>query len=212
MGSLSHLKGWDFAYASVGKFLCQWAVLESHLNDALAAALDIEGAPMAILRGNVQLRDKLHILRTAVTLYQSEVAAKPLVKVLHKIGNYSTTRNMMAHEAFLPTDAGDAVEFLVIKAKGKLEFPTVVWSSQEFEAAYNEIESLAQSIEAGIDQFKMPRLALTLARQPANVLASLGWPALDLPDSPNRLPQSDRGSHQSTNEEQPPEHPSPPEK
>ncbi len=112
--------------ALVGNFLALWANMEAKIRDAIAKALGLSDIQSAIVSANIQLRDKVHILRTAVDLSpirpQSEVSR--FKSVLQSILDYAPTRNMMAHDMFGPSEDGSGVEFMVVKAKGKLQFPS----------------------------------------------------------------------------------------
>jgi hypothetical protein len=53
-------------FALVGEFLRAWSLMESALQDAIAAALDIEGLKAHILCANMRFRDKLHVIASLV--------------------------------------------------------------------------------------------------------------------------------------------------
>jgi hypothetical protein len=132
-------KAWNKTYQSVGEFLFNWAALEGELKNALETALGLDIVSTAIVVANTQLRDKLNILKTAAHLYNPKGKATAVTKILTEIGNYSTVRNMMAHDFFAPTDDGKAVQFYSTKAKGKLSFVPIVWEPKHFDAAYRRV-------------------------------------------------------------------------
>lgn len=55
-------------FALVGAFLCQWSLMEREINQAIGKVLGLEFAQTAIVAANISLRDKIHILRTALTI------------------------------------------------------------------------------------------------------------------------------------------------
>jgi len=166
---------WDEAFAYVGRFLWHWASLERELRRALQASLELGALQSSILSANVQLRDKLNILKTVLDLYGHE-KAPGLVKTLNNIGTFSSARNMMAHEFFGVTGDEKAVEFFTTKAKGKLDLPSIRWREAEFEAAYDKINRLKDEVKEGMEAFKRPRASSAFLNQtlPIGGLFGLG--------------------------------------
>ena len=133
--------------ALVGEFLRRWSNLESVLHDALAAAIGLDDTMRAILCANVQLRDKIHILRTIVgisTIGKSEKSSFDTTLVA--IADYSPQRNLMAHVPFGPDDEGKGVLFLQVKAKGKFSQPKEVWTVDKFDAEYHKIDDFREQL------------------------------------------------------------------
>lgn len=167
------------AYRLVGQFLHEWGLLEMELRDALQKALGLTALQAAIVGSNTQLRDKLHILRTAVNL-----AAIPKEEqenyntTLNQIATYSTTRNMMAHDAFFPSVDGKGVRFFVIKAKGNFDIPHVVWDERKFQEEFDKIAAFTKTIEKLSASFENSNLARALHQanmhQPKPGLFGLG--------------------------------------
>jgi hypothetical protein len=58
--------------ALVGEFLRRWSRMQGTLHDALASAMKLDDTMRAILCANIQLRDKIHILRTIVDVSAME--------------------------------------------------------------------------------------------------------------------------------------------
>ncbi len=135
-------------FALVGKFLFEWAYMETRLREALQKALNLEQMQAVIVASNIQLRDKIHILRSAVFVSTNllENDRNHFDQVLKDIANYSPKRNMVAHDAFVQDNSGDGVSFLVIKAKGKLNIPDMDWSIADFEEAYTTISGFAKEL------------------------------------------------------------------
>jgi hypothetical protein len=133
----------------VGKFLQNWAAMEEVMRLAMEKLLQLDEFQAAIIASNIQLWDKINILRTLVSrLPFDEDKIKQFNDVLVKIGKASRNRNMMAHNAFAPSPDGKGVSFSVIKAKGKLEFPDTVWEVAKFDEEYAKVERL----KAGLDK------------------------------------------------------------
>src|SRR5438128_2420576 len=98
--------------------------MEAALNMALAVAMRLDDTMRMILCANLQLRDKLNILRTIVDSSSMTEDAKEQFKAgLQKVSDYSWKRNMMAHDNFSLDEKGLGVLFHQIKAKGKLSQP-----------------------------------------------------------------------------------------
>ena len=131
--------------AMVGYFLQFWSVLESTVNRALEYALDLTSLQGTIVAKNIMMRDKIHILKTLVDLRGVDV--ERFKAVLEEISTLSGDRNMMAHDMFFPDDEGDGVQFLVVKAKGKLAFPKTHWSAAAFLKKYVRLSKLAKDAE-----------------------------------------------------------------
>lgn len=158
------------AYALVGKFLFKWALMEGQIKSALGKALDLDNIKTSIIVANIQFRDKIHILRTALHYADVTIDDRDRLKtVLQKVANYSAVRNMMAHEMFGPAENG-GVEFLVIKAKGEIKLPKEEWSVTQFEEAYKKLDHYSAEI-------KNIRRAIDYARLSRGLLTSgLQWP------------------------------------
>jgi hypothetical protein len=52
------------AYALIGQFLKRWSNLEQQIHEAIGAALGLDETRRYILCANLQLRDKINVLRT----------------------------------------------------------------------------------------------------------------------------------------------------
>ena len=106
--------------ALVGQFLKQWSAMEIELHEAIRVAMKLDDTMRAILCANVHLRDKIHILRTIISVSALDDTTKTYYKKkLENLGDFSLHRNMMAHDTFNPDDSGDGVVFSPVKSKGK---------------------------------------------------------------------------------------------
>lgn len=126
--------------ALVGQYLQCWSLVEATLNEALRRALTLSYIQSAIVSRNVQLRDKIHILKTIANVI--DVDAKRFTASLDTFSGMAWQRNMAAHDGFVPDQTGDGVRFVVVKAKGKLDFPETTWSTDEFFQKFAELETL----------------------------------------------------------------------
>jgi hypothetical protein len=167
----------------VGEFLQHWAFMEAELRDTLQKALGLNNIQGYTLASNIQLRDKISILRTAAYLSVGgdDDERRQNDKTLSAIADYATAnRNMMAHDMFGPAEDGKNVVFFVVKAKGKLVFPNTVWTETDFENAHKEIDGFTaflKELRKKIDRTKVAQ-ALT-ASPPTGGL--LGLTLADLP-------------------------------
>lgn len=129
------------------------------MQKAIAVALDLDLRETAIVCANIQLRDKLNILRTAASVANHR-NAKKAAKILTEIGDLTPRRNMMAHDFFFPSPKEPAVQFSVIKAKGKFDMPATLWTVDQFYEAYEKIDDL-------IDRLSKCRGAFKARKNPA---------------------------------------------
>ncbi|HEV2550353.1 MAG TPA: hypothetical protein VGU20_23780 [Stellaceae bacterium] len=134
--------------ALVGMFLQRWALMEDALRGALGKALGLNKIQTAIVASNTQLRDKIHILRTAVeaTFFDPASDKDRFKSVLQSIAEAAWKRNMIAHVLFFEPDKGDGVQFFVTKAKGKLDIPETIWDIAKFETEYLEIDHFTDEL------------------------------------------------------------------
>lgn len=172
---------------------------EAALGEVMTKALGLSSLVSAIVRVNVTLAAKVHIVRTLLSIE----AVMPLDykekadKMLEGYSNYTWARNMMAHNFFRAK--GDAVEFHVVQAKGKISIPERSWSVEDFDAANDtlmgytkEFSALARKItrlpsakEEEIKDFLSPLLTTLGHPLPMGELAGLAsfGPLYPLPQS-----------------------------
>ena len=136
------------AMALAGHYLQSFALMESALNSTIGAALKLDGIQTLIVCKNIQLRDKIKILRTLVSVaFITEPARTGYDKMVARIGDVSNDRNMVAHDLFFPHHEGDGIEFLVTKATGKVQFPKHQWSVDDVEARCEELRLIAGKLK-----------------------------------------------------------------
>lgn len=144
-------------YQLVGQFMQQWALLEATLKDAVEKALKLTVVQAVIITNNIQLRDKIRILRTAVDflLPKPEDECKRLKERLLEITDFATRkRNVLAHEVFGPAKDGDGVRFVIARARGAIDFPKIVWKESDFKKHYDEIQAFTEEVEALAKRFE----------------------------------------------------------
>jgi hypothetical protein len=178
--------------ALVGSFLQTWAFLENSINTALGEALGLNRLQTLIVARNVQFTAKIHILKTAVWHSEkatlSDTKRTEYQKILTEIQGYSPVRNMMAHDLFMTSETTDGVEFSVIKAKGKLQFPDEIWSIEKFDTEKEKVLAWRQQVRALIEDLKGMTLNKLLAEALINPYVPTEGPfGLGVP-SPGSLP------------------------
>jgi hypothetical protein len=137
------------AYALVGSFLQTWSFMEGALNSVIGTALSLKITTEAILCQNIQFRDKIHILRTLISISPlPTVEKKRIDRILNKLAEYSKYRNVIAHNPFGPSQVNDGVQFNVIRARGSLQLPELDWAVAQFEEHYQTIVDFSNELEA----------------------------------------------------------------
>lgn len=130
------------AMALVGHYLQSFAMMESAVNSAISKALKLDPVQGIIVCKNISFRDKIHILRTLLSISPvTSAVIKTHDEMLNEVGRYSADRNMVAHELFGAHPAKGGVEFLVAKAKGKLRMPETFWTVDEVEEKSDKLLS-----------------------------------------------------------------------
>jgi hypothetical protein len=184
------------AYVLVGRFLSYFALLESTINNCVGKVLRLDGLQTYIVTRNTQFRDKINILKAAATLALPQGSA--LVGLLDEAASISKDRNIVAHEVFGVSEDERGVEFLAVRARGKLTFPKIVWTPKYFQEKYDWMHRVTKGIQHETESgLRIIALADALVKQPTNVLAGLApysflSPHTPLPlHSPVATPQPD---------------------
>jgi hypothetical protein len=120
----------DRAYRLVGKFMSDWAFLEYELNQGIRRLADLGTLETVAITANMQVRDKIHALKTLLNLFHPEDDAADIDSLMTKIGNMAGDRNTLAHTMFYGHEKG--VELSMTKAKGKLQATSVIWPTKQF--------------------------------------------------------------------------------
>jgi hypothetical protein len=145
------------AYALVGSYLQSWGFMEGQLNSAIGNVLGLSLIPEAIVSRNVQFRDKLNIIKTALGLqgHFTDEERKRYLKLIKTISDRSADRNLIAHEWFCADSDGDGVKFSIVKAKGKFELPDTRWTVADFVTKCDELNDFFLGLVALEEQLKM---------------------------------------------------------
>lgn len=149
----------------VGHYMQNWALMEAELNEALFAAMRTRPVTSVVIARNTFLRTKISILRSLVGLLPIEPAgAAALEKLLKRIEKLSGDRNMVAHDVFLPHPKG--VQFLVVKARGRVDVTTVIWTPKDFKTRCLELQEIRQDLNCVPEGIKDAQKALSKYEDP----------------------------------------------
>jgi hypothetical protein len=134
--------------ALVGDFLRRWSNMEQTMHLAISAATKLEPLMNTIICANLTMREKLNILLTLVDTSNIEPSERKAAfkSMLRKIGEYASSRNMIAHNFFLPGASAPSVVFMPIKAKGNFDAPNVIWHEADFKREYEKIDAFAKEL------------------------------------------------------------------
>ena len=161
----------------VGEFMFYFAALEGSLNSGVRELLHIKGLEGLVITANIQMRDKVAIVRTILAMQgtKSEEWRTNANLLLNEIVKLSEDRNKIAHNFFAPEDGG-GVQIYTVKAKGRFELPTLVWSKDDFndkaQRAANCAERLKQTVAAALTP--QEGLAALFVQQPTQGSETLG--------------------------------------
>ncbi|UFI03453.1 hypothetical protein [Roseibium aggregatum] len=201
------------AMALAGHYLQSFALMEAAMNTAIGKALKLSSVQSVVVCKNISFRDKIHILRTLVDISPIATTEKKQHDTfLNKVAGYSADRNMVAHDLFGPDESQTGIEFFVTKAKGKLHFPTVVWSVDEVEKKSKELMNAQAKLKKMCSLFvRVDLVNALLARekqddaQPIAGLFSLGTQILETQQNQSPPVSASQRTNQSTNPQIPEE-------
>lgn len=172
----------DEAYRQVGRFMSAWAFLESQLNVGIRTLSGLDSMESAIITANMQVRDKINALRTLLVLFSLAEDEKAAGRLMAKIENMSKDRNTVAHTMFWPQKKGSGVEFSRIKARGKLETLSVVWSTKQFDekvARMHELQDQLKDAVKSAAKLRRAWLRLQASTRPKPNLSALSGLTID---------------------------------
>lgn len=196
------------AYRLVGEFMQSWSFVENELNRGIAKLAGLGTLEAVVLRSNMGVRDKIHALKTLLYMFSLEADRNAAVALLNTAASMSESRNMIAHTMFWAHEKG-GVEFAVVKAKGKLDFPRTVWGEAMFKEKFVAMAKLQVAIKSAVNKAARIRTMAgggsaenpfrnALTMQPPSegllglgALSSLFLPAQDSPGSPTPSPQTE---------------------
>ncbi len=114
---------------------------------AISQALKLSRPQSSIIGSNIQFRDKIHILRSAIHVSSlSDEEKLSYKKKIQEITDYYPTRNMIAHDVFTISWDEKGVSFLYEKAKGSVRFVEAEWGVKDFREAFDKLETFQDVI------------------------------------------------------------------
>lgn len=187
----------------IGNFLSHWSLLEAQINRALGEALGLSDLQRLIVTRNMQFRDKINALKACMSLMGGFDPATKITDACNQAAELAnTSRNIVAHEIFWPTEDG-AVEFGRIQAKGELKFPSVKWTLADFEAKNQKMLDLRDIIKTNMPTINLLEAVRKSQQKPPPSQGLFGLNYLSLL---SLLPQSTPGfrtASQQTSEQTP---------
>jgi len=122
--------------------------MEFSLDSALGAALGLNSFQNTIVCSNMNILGKIYILRSLLHIsYMSSKTIKKYDDVLNKIATMTEERNSVAHHLFLASDDRPTVEFFKTRAKGKLEYPEMKWTIDDFRQRFERLMQWARTLD-----------------------------------------------------------------
>lgn len=145
------------AWALVGFYIQQFAMLEARIDDTLAELLDLGPVASMIVNRNVTLADKVRILRSLADLvYSAGIANTPLAdpegkatmdRSLVSIQRHLEERNMVAHAAFRAEETScNGAVFYTARANSKAKFELVRWPIETFVSRVIDFDRIELSL------------------------------------------------------------------
>jgi hypothetical protein len=136
------------AIALVGRYLQLFSFMENEIDDAIGKFLKLENMQMYVLSPNVPFLNKMHILRTLLSIsFLTDTRKKHYMSMLNEVMGQSTPRNVIAHSAFAESKETDGVIFLVTRAQGEVKFIETDWSIARFTSEFDKLYKLNDQIE-----------------------------------------------------------------
>ena len=114
---------------------------------------------------------KIHILQTLLHLSAlSEKEKSRYDRVLNHMIGYSTDRNVLAHDLFTSSTTNDGVQFLVVRAKGKIQVPDYDWNIAKFETEYANLDRYKENVHELASKISKIRASLAALMAAATAL------------------------------------------
>jgi hypothetical protein len=136
------------SFEMVGEYMCCWASMETKIDVAFGAALNLSRLQRIVVCSNIAFNTKCNIL---LVLMNSSYfnGIEEYQKAIKKALAISADRNLMVHHEFFPEEGEDfIVRFFAYKARGKIDIPSVTWSEKVFDRKIAEINALRKAFEA----------------------------------------------------------------
>jgi hypothetical protein len=187
--------------ALVGRFLQLWSRLEMAIGAAIGGALGSSNLQQVILNKNITFSNKLHTLGALCYVSKLPYEEKENCRLLlNGISDFYPKRNHVAHDMFSESKQNDGVEFIAIRARGKLTMPDVDWSTAEFENNFariavfiSEIRALSSKLRRSVSSNALAEFAAILPYAPTEGYTGLGSLGFLSPQHP-APPQTDTSS------------------
>ena len=144
----------------VGQFLYHFAGVELRINSAIAKLFELTDEGADILTANIDFNRKLNLIETIV---DQQASAKPekwrsdatvLLSAIRQIN--SPPRQIVAHSSFEPAENG-SVRFKRTEAKGKLKRGEPVWTKEQFEKYFADMDRHALKLDHLVAELKPVR-------------------------------------------------------
>lgn len=185
--------------ALVGRFLQLWATMENLLGQSIGTALNLTNLARFIIAANIGFTNKLFVLGALCSVSSlPDEEKKAADKLIGQIQSIYGLRNIVAHENFRSSEASDGVEFLAMKAKGKVAFPDADWSVEYFQSLFDRLSLYIFNLDALNKRLSKAKILSpnTLAQLLAGIPAvpTEGFSGLGLLDLLGRPPQADHTS------------------
>jgi hypothetical protein len=133
------------AFALVGEFLWEFAMLEDDLNKLLRQMLGLESINGVILINHIDFAKKVNLAICGMQLQL--IQRETTIKELNKLYGINDDRKIVAHCLFGPTEQGGAVEFHRTTTNKKLQMDKVVWTKADFEAKFERMTASRHRLE-----------------------------------------------------------------
>ena len=154
--------------------MCQWSQLEGVLNQTIHRSLGLNFSQGAILSHNLQVRDKINVLRSSFALYSERrmsdqwraEADRVFTRIMNEI---VPDRNTIAHTMFLPTNAGD-LELYHVKARKVLSQEMEVWTLRDVQRKCRQMNEFERAVWQLSSELFPSRRGLIEPRTPNGIL------------------------------------------
>jgi hypothetical protein len=159
------------AFTLVGAYMGHFALLEVGINTAIGEVLGIIGVRRAIVGRNMGFDDKIKSLRTLVDFYITDRGqADKFDTLARRARKCGVLRNIVAHTPFRSSPTSDGVEFFMVSASSKFEYPDMDWSIDDFLKHIADINQVDNDLRSIDSRMSIQRIAEAL-------MSGLGAPA-----------------------------------
>jgi hypothetical protein len=137
------------SWEAVGRFMKYWGELEGELNRSIRRCYGLRFPEGSIITGNVNARDKVHILRSAVDYFSRDIMSKEwrdqADQEIGRIFEFIAARNLVAHTAFQRSGKGN-VEFLRVQAKGSYREESPIWTLDKIKDQCQKMDEICDAL------------------------------------------------------------------